>query len=105
MYLRHAKGIPIGTGNYIIPRPNFLSRESGLCTLESVTLKTEVDLHSMASRRLQGFQSVLRGKSHLLRPQQRRWAQVHDVRFLASHHDPKHVLEKYRNKLDEKAKQ
>ncbi|KAF3392620.1 Protein ATP11 [Penicillium rolfsii] len=59
----------------------------------------------MASRRLPGLQSVLRGSSHLLRPQQRRWAQVHDVRFLASHHDPKHVLEKYRSKLDEKAKQ
>lgn len=59
----------------------------------------------MASLRLQGFQSVLRGNSNLLRNQQRRWAQVHDVRFLASHHDPKHVLDKYRSKLDQKAKQ
>ncbi|KAJ5151347.1 uncharacterized protein N7482_010599 [Penicillium canariense] len=59
----------------------------------------------MASFRLQGFQSALRGKSHLLRNQQRRWAQVHDVRFLASHHDPKHVLNKYKDKLVEKAKQ
>ncbi|KAJ5683581.1 hypothetical protein N7462_006746 [Penicillium macrosclerotiorum] len=59
----------------------------------------------MATLRLQGFQSVLRGRSHILRNQQRRWAQVHDVRFLASHHDPKHVLDKYRAKLDQKAKQ
>ncbi|KAJ5082200.1 hypothetical protein N7532_011243 [Penicillium argentinense] len=59
----------------------------------------------MASFRLQGFQSVLRGKSHLLRSPQRRWAQVHDVRFLASHHDPKYVMDKYRSKLDQKAKE
>ncbi|OQE44243.1 hypothetical protein PENCOP_c002G06376 [Penicillium coprophilum] len=59
----------------------------------------------MPSFRLQGFQSVIRGNSHLLRHQQRRWAQVHDVRFLASHHDPKYVLDKYRSKLDQKAKE
>ncbi|KAJ5247677.1 hypothetical protein N7468_002660 [Penicillium chermesinum] len=59
----------------------------------------------MASVRFQGFRSVLRGQSPLLRSQQRRWAQVHDVRFLASHHDPKHVLDKYRAKLDAKAKE
>lgn len=59
----------------------------------------------MASFRFRGLQSLVRGNSGLLRPQQRRWAQVHDVRFLASHHDPKHVLDKYRAKLDEKAKQ
>lgn len=55
--------------------------------------------------RLQGFQSALRAQSGLLRNQQRRWAQVHDVRFLASHHDPKYVLDKYRAKLDQKAKE
>lgn len=55
--------------------------------------------------RLQGFRSALRGQTGLLRTQQRRWAQVHDVRFLASHHDPKYVLDKYRAKLDQKAKE
>ncbi|KAJ5391965.1 hypothetical protein N7509_007455 [Penicillium cosmopolitanum] len=59
----------------------------------------------MASFRLQGFQSILRGNSRLLRTPQRRWAQVHDVRFLASHHDPKYVQDKYRSKLDQKAKE
>ncbi|KAJ5826030.1 hypothetical protein N7474_003168 [Penicillium riverlandense] len=59
----------------------------------------------MASLRLQGFPSLLRGQSRLLRNTQRRWAQVHDARFLASHHDPNHVLDKYRSKLDQKAKQ
>jgi ATP synthase F1 complex assembly factor 1 len=38
------------------------------------------------------------------RQQQRRWAQVHDVRFLATTQAPRAVLEKYRAKLDEKAR-
>ncbi|KAF2157345.1 F1F0 ATP synthase assembly protein-like protein Atp11 [Myriangium duriaei CBS 260.36] len=38
--------------------------------------------------------------------EQRRWAQVHDIRFLTSHQKPaEKVLEKYRNKLDQRAKQ
>ncbi|MCJ1286884.1 hypothetical protein MMC26_006230 [Xylographa opegraphella] len=37
---------------------------------------------------------------------QRRWAQVHDVRFLATHREPDRiVMEKYRQKLDQKAKE
>lgn len=36
---------------------------------------------------------------------QRRWAQVHDVRFLATTQAPHHVYEKYRAKLDQKAQQ
>lgn len=36
---------------------------------------------------------------------QRRWAQVHDVRFLATTQPPQTVYEKYRAKLDQKAKQ
>ncbi|KAL8790752.1 MAG: hypothetical protein Q9195_006230 [Heterodermia aff. obscurata] len=35
---------------------------------------------------------------------QRRWAQVHDVRFLATHQQPDKIAEKYREKLQEKAK-
>lgn len=35
---------------------------------------------------------------------QRRWAQVHDVRFLARHKSSR-VLDKYKDKLDQKAKQ
>ncbi|KAJ5758888.1 hypothetical protein N7520_006044 [Penicillium odoratum] len=59
----------------------------------------------MASLRFQGLRSVFRGQCNPLRTQQRRWAQVHDVRFLASHHNPNHVLDRYRSKLDQKAKQ
>jgi ATP synthase F1 complex assembly factor 1 len=68
-------------------------------------LKTSAFADIMTSFRLQGFQSLLRGNSRLLRTPQRRWAQVHDVRFLASHHDPKYVQDKYRSKLDQKAKE
>lgn len=52
----------------------------------------------------------LLGGGHLLRrgpapAQQRRWAQVHDVRFLATTQGPSRtVLEKYREKLDAKAR-
>ncbi|OAX78340.1 hypothetical protein ACJ72_07355 [Emergomyces africanus] len=41
----------------------------------------------------------------LLARVQRRWAQVHDVRFLTTHHDPDRVIEKYRDKLDRKARE
>ncbi|KAG7007250.1 DNA-directed RNA polymerase II subunit RPB11 [Physcia stellaris] len=43
---------------------------------------------------------VSRGAPHL----QRRWAQVHDVRFLATHRQADKITEKYREKLQEKAK-
>lgn len=42
---------------------------------------------------------------HLRAPAQRRWAQVHDVRFLATAEPPRAVLERYREKLDQKAKE
>jgi len=36
---------------------------------------------------------------------QRRWAQVHDVRFVAQHSTQNRVLNKYKDKLDQKAKE
>ncbi|MCJ1339950.1 hypothetical protein MMC09_005242 [Bachmanniomyces sp. S44760] len=48
---------------------------------------------------------VFGGNGLLLRGYQRRWAQVHDVRFLATHGQPDRVTEKYREKLDRKAKE
>ncbi|KAL8700580.1 MAG: hypothetical protein Q9201_005374 [Fulgogasparrea decipioides] len=36
---------------------------------------------------------------------QRRWAQVHDVRFLVTHHQTDKFTEKYRERLHQKAKQ
>ncbi|KIW51268.1 hypothetical protein PV05_10007 [Exophiala xenobiotica] len=42
----------------------------------------------------------------LLRTQsQRRYARVHDVRFVTTHRDSERILEKYRDKLEQKAKQ
>jgi len=46
-------------------------------------------------------QPTLRGPRVLT---QRRWAQVHDVRFLATTRPSQQILEKYRAKLDQKAK-
>ena len=40
-----------------------------------------------------------------VRLNQRRWAQVHDVRFVATHRQPDRILEKYKEKLDRKAKE
>ena len=40
-----------------------------------------------------------------LRGYQRRWARVHDVRFFAAHQRPDRVLQKYQEKLDQKARE
>lgn len=36
---------------------------------------------------------------------QRRWARVHDVRFVTTHRDQQRILDRYREKLEQKAKQ
>ncbi|KAL4778911.1 ATP11 protein-domain-containing protein [Aspergillus varians] len=59
----------------------------------------------MASLRSLAFQSLNRCRTPFVRSQQRRWAQVHDVRLLATHRDPNQVLDRYRSKLNQKAKQ
>jgi len=40
-----------------------------------------------------------------LRGTQKRCAQVHDVRFLVTHHESDRVIEKYKEKLDRKVKE
>lgn len=40
-----------------------------------------------------------------LKGYQKRWAQVHDVRLLATHQMPDRIIERYRDKLSQKAKQ
>ncbi|CEN61682.1 Putative Mitochondrial F1-ATPase assembly protein [Aspergillus calidoustus] len=59
----------------------------------------------MASLRPTAFQSLIRNRTPFVRSQQRRWAQVHDIRFLATHRDPNQVLDRYRSKLHQKAQQ
>ncbi|KAI9843180.1 MAG: hypothetical protein M1837_006542 [Sclerophora amabilis] len=57
------------------------------------------------SRISPAFRTGLSSRATLFHPKsQRRWARVHDVRFLATHRDPDRILEKYQDKLDRKAK-
>ncbi|KAF8847862.1 ATP11-domain-containing protein [Acephala macrosclerotiorum] len=58
----------------------------------------------MASFRTPVLRHVVSGAAPYLRATQRRWAQVHDVRFLATQPADK-ILAKYREKLDRKAKE
>ncbi|EXJ96248.1 hypothetical protein A1O1_01374 [Capronia coronata CBS 617.96] len=53
---------------------------------------------SIAIRRTLG-QSVAQTRA------QRRWARVHDVRFVTTHRDQERILDRYREKLEQKAKQ
>jgi ATP synthase mitochondrial F1 complex assembly factor 1 len=58
----------------------------------------------MAALRVPALRNIVSGAAPYLRPSQRRWAQVHDVRFLATQQSDK-VLEKYKEKLDKKARE
>ncbi|KAI9814825.1 MAG: hypothetical protein M1827_003091 [Pycnora praestabilis] len=59
----------------------------------------------MAALRSTVVRHALGEGAPFLRGSQRRWAQVHDVRFLATHKEPNRVTEKYKEKLDKKAKE
>ncbi|KAI3400303.1 hypothetical protein diail_3684 [Diaporthe ilicicola] len=60
----------------------------------------------MASTRIPALRNVFSCQLRSLRASnQRRWAQVHDVRFLATTQASRNVLEKYRDKLDAKARE
>lgn len=48
---------------------------------------------------------IIGAREPCLRGVQRRWAQVHDLRFVATHRKPDRVLEKYKEKLEKKAKE
>ncbi|KAK4992655.1 hypothetical protein LTR66_003489 [Elasticomyces elasticus] len=59
----------------------------------------------MAYPQYSSLRHVFSTSAPLLRYTQRRWAQVHDVRFLATHPRPDRIIDKYREKLDQKAKE
>lgn len=59
----------------------------------------------MAAFRFHSFKHVSSNPASLVRPIQRRWAQVHDVRFLVTHQRSDGIAEKYKDKLQDKAKQ
>lgn len=61
---------------------------------------------NMAALRCQkALRYTVSGAAPYLRAPQRRWAQVHDIRFLVTHAQPDRVLEKYKEKLAKKAKE
>ncbi|KAI8960918.1 ATP11-domain-containing protein [Daldinia sp. FL1419] len=60
----------------------------------------------MATARLPALRNLLgRRQPFRLPGQQRRWAQVHDVRFVATTQPARNIAEKYRDKLDRKARE
>ncbi|KAH8885248.1 ATP11-domain-containing protein [Thozetella sp. PMI_491] len=60
----------------------------------------------MAATRVPILRYLSGSQLRTLRAQnQRRWAQVHDVRFLATTQPVRNILEKYRDKLDRKARE
>lgn len=60
----------------------------------------------MASSLFHPMRRLLTPPTRALRSaHQRRWAQVHDIRFLATAEQPRAVIERYRAKLDQKAKE
>ncbi|KAL8388387.1 hypothetical protein RB595_009277 [Gaeumannomyces hyphopodioides] len=68
-------------------------------------LLRDVGCHAPGAARRPALSSAwtvpCRPRHHAL---QRRWAQVHDVRFVATTQAPRRVLDKYRDKLDRKAR-
>ncbi|KAI1082753.1 ATP11-domain-containing protein [Whalleya microplaca] len=59
----------------------------------------------MATLRTPALRNLLLGRQLRAPAYQRRWAQVHDVRFLATTQASRNVIEKYREKLDRKARE
>lgn len=60
----------------------------------------------MASTRVPTLRNLLNCPSRSFRAsQQRRWAQVHDIRFLVTTQPRRNILEKYRDKLDRRARE
>jgi len=73
--------------------------------LESEILLKTISLLLMIAFRIPALRHTIGGVPPFLRGFQRRWAQVHDVRFVATHRTPDSVLEKYRHKLVRKAEE
>jgi ATP synthase F1 complex assembly factor 1 len=59
----------------------------------------------MASLRVPALRHTISGAAPYLRASQRRWAQVHDIRFLVTHTQSDRILEKYKEKLAQKARE
>ena len=69
-----------------------------------VSLFIHFIVHHMAAIRSH-FRYISGNTASFIRPIQRRWAQVHDVRFLVTHQRSDSIAEKYHAKLQKKARQ
>ncbi|KAL8825973.1 MAG: hypothetical protein Q9191_004087 [Dirinaria sp. TL-2023a] len=58
----------------------------------------------MISQRAPALRHLLSEGGRTVRKSQKRWAQVHDVRFLATHQQGDKIAEKYKEKLQQKAR-
>jgi len=68
----------------------------------SITTSTP---HTMSTLRTFLSRRLSRPQPPLYRPSQKRWARVHDVRFSANHGVQDRIIDRYRDKLDRKAKE
>ena len=59
----------------------------------------------MSPFRIPALRHIVREAAPCLRASQKRWAQVHDIRYVATHRKSDNVIEKYKEKLDRKAKE
>jgi hypothetical protein len=63
-----------------------------------------LDISNMSTTSAPAIRHTLRSCASPLRSQ-KRWAQVHDVRFVATHQDTNKIIDRYKEKLAQKAKE
>lgn len=101
------------SGNFYLVEPELHHHSSNIFNtiaspplLRAAALGTAHASPTMASLRIPALRHLATCPLRTARTaHQRRWAQVHDVRFLATTQPPQSVLDKYRAKLESKAKQ
>jgi hypothetical protein len=66
--------------------------------------RRRLDIPNMSTTSAPAIRHTLRSCASPLRSQ-KRWAQVHDVRFVATHQDTNKIVDRYKEKLAQKAKE
>ena len=90
---------------------NVVSHGHSFLPTHNLHLKSRVHSNERFFTPMATLQSLIQrypvsGAAPILRAgYQRRWARVHDVRFLATHSEPHSIVERYKEKLDKKAKE
>src|SRR3954451_8269762 len=77
-----------------LPHPSTSAHCTGRC----------LDIFNMSTTSAPAIRHTLRSCALPLRSQ-KRWAQVHDVRFVATHQDTNKIIDRYKEKLAQKAKE